>query len=658
MFLKQMYRFHIIVAMLFSIYFLWTITNQTTKDPIYNAILIGLMWASLIFYRYAKPYLIQTITFTFAFISGLYGFLIHTHGDYSFLNALYSTFRLFLLNMDPVLTETESLFFQLPLSLEIARWSAALYTISTVSLFIFRYAGQSLLGIWLRIRGGHIIVFGTGTQATRFVHTLKNEGKSVAVVGSAMEKREKDLLHKRGIVYHEAKKVDPPLFSKIGGKKAKYIIIFTEDDAKNLDFYISLQDYLTNKKNHLQKVMGKVLQPFPNRRITQEILVHLNHVTSQQLFKSMAQDKNPKTISRSFNTHDVMAQKFLHDNPLYTGHEKRLQDPQGEALHLLFIGFGKSNQQLAYQILHRGHFMTQKPIRMTIFDKDKKKVEKEWRYLANYSNKVAQILFKEIDLLQEDVAGELKNVEKEITHAFVSLKDDFLDMIEGLELKDLLPNASIYIKMKDDHLVSKWLHEHKNEYVSIKRYIFLREILNSEYILDEKLQTLAKAAHDNYQQYKEELGLQPDLPWEQLDVFTQESNRSQMLHNDTKLMLLGLKKIPLSVAQRNGASDEVIATNEEYLTFIEQYVDKLAQIEHNRWNAFHYLRGWDTLPIKEVTKTYRKDSNRKLHACLVSWNELDLVREKTGTDFKKYDRNTIENLFQYYYAQGYLLKKE
>ncbi|MEA2019287.1 MAG: hypothetical protein U9N59_12635, partial [Campylobacterota bacterium] len=74
----------------------------------------------------------------------------------------------------------------------------------------------------------------------------------------------------------------------------------------------------------------------------------------------------------------------------------------------------------------------------------------------------------------------------------------------------------------------------------------------------------------------------------------------------------------------------------------------LAKAEHNRWNAFHILNGWKKMSVDELlnrkeqgTKPFQKIPEKKLHSCLVSWEELDNVSKAMNHDYKSDDIETI-----------------
>jgi len=53
----------------------------------------------------------------------------------------------------------------------------------------------------------------------------------------------------------------------------------------------------------------------------------------------------------------------------------------------------------------------------------------------------------------------------------------------------------------------------------------------------------------------------------------------------------------------------------------------LARLEHQRWNTFYFSNGWTKLEKTRVTASSRKDVKAKQHACLTTFEELELLRD-------------------------------
>jgi ppGpp synthetase/RelA/SpoT-type nucleotidyltranferase len=137
---------------------------------------------------------------------------------------------------------------------------------------------------------------------------------------------------------------------------------------------------------------------------------------------------------------------------------------------------------------------------------------------------------------------------------------------------------------------------------------------------------LAKEVHEFYR--KERLdSLKPDtqniddlkvvMTWDKLDPKLQISNIKQVefyehLLNQVGLSIRKSKKPSLFILDK-GFKD----------------LDRLAQLEHARWNAERLLSGW--------RYGAKKDIEKKLNPCIVKWDEL-------SADIRKYDYDPIRNI--------------
>ena len=79
------------------------------------------------------------------------------------------------------------------------------------------------------------------------------------------------------------------------------------------------------------------------------------------------------------------------------------------------------------------------------------------------------------------------------------------------------------------------------------------------------------------------------------------------------------------------------------LNIDKKILDKLAQNEHDRWNAYIRSDGYKLASIKEVKQYYPVVNHHvhhlaKLHPTLVSWNQLDKV-SKEISEIKGQDIN-------------------
>jgi hypothetical protein len=161
------------------------------------------------------------------------------------------------------------------------------------------------------------------------------------------------------------------------------------------------------------------------------------------------------------------------------------------------------------------------------------------------------------------------------------------------------------------------------------------------------LDKIAKASHEDvYSQNK------PNAPtWKDLSIFKKESNRAQAEHIETKLYALGL----YLKTKKDTTKKDQLCNRSEYGAILKDSLEDLARTEHERWNAFHYIYGWETqAPDAEKCN----DPDIKKHCCLVSWDDLDIVSTIRKEDYKEYDRAHVKEIPAILEKAGYVVCKK
>ena len=124
------------------------------------------------------------------------------------------------------------------------------------------------------------------------------------------------------------------------------------------------------------------------------------------------------------------------------------------------------------------------------------------------------------------------------------------------------------------------------------------------------------------------------------------------MHIKNKLFLMGLELKP---CDGEPEENQIKETENALAIFAKNISDKermekLQQVEHERWLAFHFAEGWKS-PSLEETLIYRELLEKKkhkyvlarLHGCLCSWKDLDAL-EKVYGKFKIYDEMFIREI--------------
>lgn len=147
---------------------------------------------------------------------------------------------------------------------------------------------------------------------------------------------------------------------------------------------------------------------------------------------------------------------------------------------------------------------------------------------------------------------------------------------------------------------------------------FLRS--KSKALPRDRREKIARSIHENYRytQADPDLSNDPSLKvWEQLNLDLQESNRQQADDIAEKL-----RQMDFGILQ---VKDRDIAL----MTFSGKEIETMAEMEHGRWYVERLRAGWRW--------GKKKDIDKKLNPCLISWNEL-------SENEKDKDRAAVRNI--------------
>ncbi|MFC0187269.1 hypothetical protein ACFFJY_03170 [Fictibacillus aquaticus] len=585
-------------------------------------IISGLTIVMAFFHSKLYRHAVQVYTFSLAIMSGLYGFLTAPYLDYPFPNALYSTVRLFVFDTDQVFTKEATKFIDYPPSIELARWCAVIYVSATISQLLMKAFGHSFQLQKMRWFGSHVVILGLNDKSATLAKNLLVNQRKVLIVSEENERMpDEEELVKSGAVILRMKLLSESAFKKSAIHKSKYIIAFHDQDGYNLDLVKAIDEYVKKTESHGERKIPVYIQQ--------------NHTITQHLYDKI---KVSALEIHAVSLQSLVARQLLNEHPVYEHYESEARDYNGKPFHLLLIGFGHTGQQIAIEAIQRSHFFRQQKLHLTVIDQQAERLEREWRDAFPRLDDAAMLHFIQHDIKSANIIHQIREAVPQITHIYISLDNDEEDVLQALRLHQQFKNLPIYIKIQRDGHFTDWLHN-TSEFSHLKRFGSWENVLTEEIVIRENLDELAKSVHEAYEDKaaKETLDYQK-TPWEKLSFFQKNSNRAQVDHLDTKLFLLGLER---------AQEDDEPMSQEDFDKFLtQQKLNNVARAEHLRWNAFHYMNGWDTLPLEDVTNKIHKDNSRKLHACLVTWDELVPVSSRRGIDFQESDRNPVRQVFE------------
>lgn len=607
--------------------------------------------------RYYRSFIYSNLNDTTMLICGIltvfFSFLGHSieNGFFSgFLKSAYQTLALLLGNYDFKATNIVS--------------KCSLYIAIVFTLFFYCSVFIKLLGKKLRtwcflkfFAKNHIVICGAGDMGYALAKDIlnKHQDKKLLVVDINPTNDNVNSICTLGGYAISGNAIDKDVLNKLNIAKAEKIILMTGKDISNLE----ILDAIT-------KVIPEADKNDPDNK--KNVYIHLESKENYEILPSI---KRSGINIKAFSVYDNAAQTLFMKHPL----GENVDTIDNDSVNLAIVGFDAAGLSVLYRALTLGHFFNGKPLNVTIFDNNHEKKRAEFLKLYPISLKAGGIINWNIDFKDD---GELFNKDgienfNQIIFCKINVQASLTDIAR------IIKNQSAHLKNKqffifiDKHDGIKGIAndikidniDNKNK-IDIIPFGNFSQICSYDVVVNEIYDKMAIRADQRYNELHDP-GTKHETKWNTLSPFLQDSNRMQVEHLPIKLKVLNHllensqnKVLPKYGDIENEANNRWYSLNGKptsdkkktdiwndiqkaniLATYISlDDIEKLAKMEKHRWNAFHILNGWTTLPKPEGQDyPYRKDNNKKEHALLIGWDELEEASKYIVEDGIKKNHN-------------------
>lgn len=175
----------------------------------------------------------------------------------------------------------------------------------------------------------------------------------------------------------------------------------------------------------------------------------------------------------------------------------------------------------------------------------------------------------------------------------------------------------------------------------------MEQIYSYDVLIGEKLDAMAKAVHCYYENFYGKIGDMESF-WKKSTLYEKQSSRAHAINIPWKLKSAGFQ---VAEGVRDDAFEKELADDPQLLM-------NLSVGEHLRWEAKLFLEGWKTARPGELAPKQSKDTGKKLHVCLVPWEELEQVEDYYGVRYRDLDKHLVEALPDILQKAGCRIRKE
>jgi hypothetical protein len=544
------------------------------------------------------------------------------------LDILYLSLQLFTL-------ESGSVGGPLPLSLEVARLLApavAAYTLLSALAGLF---SEQIQSIRMRFSRDHVVICGLGRKGALLAREFRARGQRV--VGIDMDEGGGLLqqCREQGTFVLLGSATDPELLRKARVDRARYLFCVTGDDGVNAEAAVLARTQVGGHRGNRSKALT--------------CIAHIVHPQLCSLLKEqeIGTDRVASFRLGFFNVFDTGAKALLSRHSPFSSSDAAPAQTTGgaqtaEAMatlrprpHLLVVGVGRLGESV---VLHaaRGwgeeRGASEEKLRITLIDRD---AEAKRLYMCERHpslERLCELIACQMDVQSPEFykAAFLYDSQGRcyITNAYVCLDNDSLALSTALTLfqKVRRHDVAVVVRTAQDAGLATLLGDDARRdgaFSTLHAFGLLDRTCRADLLLAGTHEVLARAIHEDYIHHQRGLGHTPDtnpsmVPWDQLSEDLKESNRKQADHIGVKLEAVGcgLKLL--------------FDWDAELFVFTTEEIERLAEMEHERWHQDRKAEGWTYAPEP-------KDEKRKTSPHMVHWADLpDGIRE--------YDRNTVRGL--------------
>ena len=495
---------------------------------------------------------------------------------------------------------------------------------SAIIMAVAKTTLKRIRGWFLRINDVDLI-FGLNDNSIAYGRNLSGKKKtSIVYVGSDVAGREADVRQMGGLLYSDldAMNATEKFLKRLSVKRGKTKIRLSAL-SRNIDANF---EYAIKMLACLEKAKIKPEQ-------TEIVLLGREEHNGAQL--QALGDKYGYGTVRVFDKPELIARLLMQEYPIC---DAISFDEDGKATcdaSVLLVGFGRKGQEVLKKLVANGQFEGSS-FKVSVFDASCKNTDgffaaKYASLLQNYD-----IAFEPYDGRSRHFTRFLKENIHTIKYIVVAVGDEKVGREIAINIIDFMCECGV--KLPVYQCCSDSVLRYSSDSITEKH-----DIYNTDILYDGEVDDLAERLNHFYCKSDESV----QSTWASCNYFNRMSSRASADFLSTYLRRLGL-------VDKSG----IPAT----------MMENLAKTEHLRWCAFHYSMGYrfmDEKTMYDRAKKYKedpsvritKDTSGRQHACLIPWDELDVLSayesDVTGknVDYKQMDRDNVKVVYE-------LMKKE
>ncbi len=466
----------------------------------------------------------------------------------------------------------------------------------------------------------HTIVCGLGDTGRQIVESFRDQHMPVVVIALNVSTPDATACERRGVAVLEGDAGQASMLKLAGLKRAASLVIACGSDGTNLEIGMRARDVLAQVRGRSVKILPELRSDW------------LYDLVKAQNTGAIGSDQAEFQL---FNLNANAARHVLRSRFFLRAVPEAMPQP-----HILFAGFGRVAAEILVRAARCNFAIPGQKVSATVLDeKGAASIAAAQEACADISQ-IADIEFQPCEFTADDSswqAAAIAALQKRPPLAVViAVQQDDIALNTAMRFRKLLDGLGffatpIFVRVREQHRLGAFLSQLEAQSLFRERLVpfgGLALLTSPAALLDQSLDSLARAAHDVWLRSNAHSESSAAMPWEKLAEFHKQSNRGLADYIPVRLGCCGLRLV-----------------NEPgpLVTLDSAQVEKLAALEHWRWYLELYSMGW--------RHAESRDDFLKLHNRLVDWADLP-----KGT--KDYNREMARLLPQIAAAAGMCIRRD
>ena len=437
----------------------------------------------------------------------------------------------------------------------------------------------------------HTIVCGLGETGRQIVESFRDQHMPVVVIALNAATPAAAACERRHVAVLEGDAGQPSMLKLAGLKRASSLIVACGSDGTNLEIGMRARDILAKTEGRSVKILPELRSDW------------LYDLVKTQNAGSLGSEQAEFQL---FNLNANAARHLLRSRVFMRAAPEAPLSP-----HIVFAGFGRASTEILMRAARCNFAIPGKKLSATVLDeKGGASIALAAAACADVSQ-IADIDFVPCEFTADDMSWQA-NVspflkERPPVAIVVAVRDDDVALNTAMRFRKLLDELGqfatpVFVRVREQHRLGAFLAGLEAQSVFRERFTpfgSLAFLTRPTALLDQSLDTLARAAHDVWLASNAQSGSPAAVPWEKLPEFHKQANRGFADYIPVRLRCCSLRLV-----NEPGPA----------LTLSDLEIEKLAALEHWRWCVELYSLGWRYADIR--------DEFQKLHNRLVDWAEL------------------------------------